>query len=395
MSERGAPTAANGRRALALLVSAIVFVDTIFYTAILPLLPHYTKVLHLGKSGAGILVASYAVGTLLGSIPGGLVASRFGTRVAVVVGMTFMSAATLTFGFAHSAVLLDLARFVQGIGGACTWAGGLAWLASGTPSERRAAALGVAFSAAVVGSLFGPVVGVLASRVGTGPTFSGATVAAVVLIISSLFVPAPARAESQSLRSVLTAVRDRRLMAGLWLTGLAGLAFGVVDVLVPLRLSRLGAGATVIGATFLASSAIGALLAPLVGRFADRRGRLVPVRLSVTIAIFASVLLPFVSPAAVLIAVVIVGDSAFGTLFVPASAWVSDGADRRNLHQGLAFGMSNLAWAGGQAVAAAGAGALAQATTDAVPYGIMAATFGLTLVLIGVRRTRQATVARA
>lgn len=393
MSERVAPADASGRRALVLLVSAIVFVDTIFYTAIEPLLPHYTRVLHLGKSGAGVLVAAYAVGTLLGSIPGGVVASRLGMRVAVVAGLTLMSAATLTFGFAHSAVLLDAARFVQGVGGAFTWAGGLAWLASGTPKERRAAALGVAFAAAIVGSLFGPVVGAVASRVGTGPTFAGATAGAAVLVVSSLFVHVPAGAESQSLRSAVSALRDRRLLAGLWLTILVGLAFGVIDVLVPLRLSRLGAGPILIAAAFVGASAVDAALSPVVGRFADRRGRLLPVRVSVSFAILVSLLLPFVSPAAVLVAVVVVGDSAFGTLFVPASALVSDGAEGRNLHQGLAFGMSNLFWAGGQAVAAAGAGALAQATSDGVPYGIVAATFGLTLVLIGLRRTHQTALA--
>ena len=377
------------RRWLLLLVSALVFVDTIFYTAIEPLLPHYTHVLHLGKSGAGILVGAYAFGTLLGSIPGGVVASRFGVRVAVVAGMSFMSAATLTFGFAHSALLLDLARFVQGIGGACTWAGALAWLASGTPTESRAAALGVAFSSAVGGALFGPVVGAIASRVGTGPTFAGATAAAVILVVSSLLVEVPEGGESQSLRSALSALRDRRLLAGLWLTGLAGFAFGVIDVLVPLRLSRLGAGAIVIAGAFIGAGIIEAVLAPFVGRVADRRGRLLPVRLSASFAILVSLLLPIASPAALLVAVVVVGDAAFGTLFVPASALVSDGAERRNLHQGLGFGMSNLTWAGGQAVAAAGAGALAQATSDAVPYGILAATCGLTLVLIG--RYRQQT----
>ena len=47
---------------------------------------------------------------------------------------------------------------------------------------------------------------------------------------------------------------------------------------------------------------------------------------------------------------------------------ISDGADRRHLHQGLAFGLANLAWAAGQALAAASSGALAQATVDAVPF---------------------------
>jgi hypothetical protein len=57
---------------------------------------------------------------------------------------------------------------------------------------------------------------------------------------------------------------------------------------------------------------------------------------------------------------------------------VSDGADRRGLHQGLAFGLGNLAWAGGQALAAAAGGALAEATVDAVPFVLLAALFVVT-----------------
>ncbi len=81
-------------------------------------------------------------------------------------------------------------------------------------------------------------------------------------------------------------------------------------------------------------------------------------------------------------ALLVVGLPAFGVLFVPASAMISDGADRRHLHQGLAFGLANLAWAAGQGVAAASSGALAQATVDAFPFVLLAAVFGLTALAL-------------
>jgi MFS family permease len=367
---------------LILLVSALVFVDDVFFTAITPLLPHYVHVFHLTKAGAGLLVAAYPFGTLLASIPSGMLASRIGVRPAVLVGLTLMSAATLTFGLAGSVWLLDVARLIQGVGGACTWSGGLAWLASAAPSDRRAAALGVTFGAAVGGSLLGPIIGVVASTVGTGPTFAGATGAAICLVAGSFFVRTPESDRSQSFRSALLALRDRSLSAGLWLTCLSGLAFGVVDVLVPLRLARLGAGAGIIGAAFLGSAGVEVVLSPLVGRVADVRGKRMPVRLLVTFAVGVSLLLPFVEPAAALVVVVVVGLSAFGTLFVPAAALTSDGAQRQGMHQGMGFGLSNLAWAGGQAVAAAGSGALARVTSDTVPCAILAAAFACTLVAV-------------
>ena len=46
-----------------------------------------------------------------------------------------MAVASFVFGYAHSLALLDGARFVQGVAGACTWAGGLAWLGAAVAPE--------------------------------------------------------------------------------------------------------------------------------------------------------------------------------------------------------------------------------------------------------------------
>jgi len=193
-------------------------------------------------------------------------------------------------------------------------------------------------------------------------------------MVASLFVPKPAVAIPQTLRSALPAITEPAISVGLWLTFVAGLALGVIDVLAPLRLNRLGGTALVIAGIFLGAAGVEVVLAPLVGRLADRRGRMAPVRLSLGAAIVVSVFAPWLRPLAVLGVLLVVGLPAFGTLFVPAAAMIGDGADRRQLHHGLAYGLGNLAWASGQGIAAAASGALAQVTTDAVPYLLMAIT---------------------
>ena len=52
-------------RRLLLLVGAIVLVDTMFFAALTPLLPHYVDELDLGKAGAGVLQSMYPIGALL------------------------------------------------------------------------------------------------------------------------------------------------------------------------------------------------------------------------------------------------------------------------------------------------------------------------------------------
>lgn len=363
------------------LVAVVVFVETLFYTAITPLLPHYVAVLHLSKSGAGVLIAAYAGGVLLTSVPAGAFASRVGVKPAVVLGLVLMSAATLVFGLGRSEAVLDSARFVQGIGGSLIWAGGLGWLTAAAPPQRRAGALGAAFAAAVAGAMFGPAVGAVASRVGTHLAFSVASVAGGCLIVATLTVHEPPRGErgSPSLRRAAGLLADVGFDAGLWLTAIAGLAFGSVNVLAPLRLHHLGAGAFVIGGAFLAAAAIEAAASPMIGRLADHSGRRLPVTVAAAAAIVVSVLLPFAAPAAALVALLVAGIPFYGALYVPAAALVSDAAQRQGLHQALGFGLFNLAWAGGQAVGSAGAGALAQAAGDASPFAVLAAGFALTL----------------
>jgi MFS family permease len=246
----------------------------------------------------------------------------------------------------------------------------------------RGEMLGTALGAAVGGALLGPVIGAVASQIGTGPAFSAAAVAGAVLMVAAFLGPRPHGSEAQGLRAAIPAVRDRDVVAGMWLTMLPGLGFGVLDVLAPLRLSALGAGATVIGGTFLVSAALEAGLSPLAGRLSDRRGAIAPVQLSLAAAVVLSLLAPTVAPEAALVAVLVVGMPSFGTLFAPAMSLLSGGADRLGLNQGLAFGLANLAWASGQAVAASVSGAIAQATSDLVPYILLAATCLGTLLVV-------------
>src|SRR5213595_4303801 len=111
-------------RRLLVLVGAIVLVDTMFFTALTPLLPHYVDKLDLGKGGAGLLQAMYPLGALLAAIPGGMAAARFGVKPTVLVGLALLAATTVAFGLAHSEWSLDTARFLQGVSSAFSWTGG-------------------------------------------------------------------------------------------------------------------------------------------------------------------------------------------------------------------------------------------------------------------------------
>ena len=77
------------RRLLAL-VSAIIFVDAMLYTALTPLVPDYADEFDLSKTGAGFLIAAFGAGALLGGIPGGIAAARYSPKHAVVGGLVLL-----------------------------------------------------------------------------------------------------------------------------------------------------------------------------------------------------------------------------------------------------------------------------------------------------------------
>src|SRR5262249_26999803 len=155
----------------------------------------------------------------------------------------------------------------------------------------------------------------------------------------------------------LRVLRDRQVSTGVVLTTLGGMALGGLGVLAPLRLSHLGASALVIAATFVVAGVGEVALSPWVGKLSDQRGMVAPARLLLAGGAAVSLAFPLPGQAAWLVALLAAGVPAFGSLSVPGSALLSVGADRLRLHQGVAFGLENLAWSGGQAAAAAAAGA--------------------------------------
>ena len=60
--------------------------------------------------------------------------------------------------------------------------------------------------------------------------------------------------------------------------------------------------------------------------------------------------------------------AALGCFWAPAAALLSDASEMEGLDQGFAFGLMNLAWAGGQVVGGAAGGGLADVTSDTLPY---------------------------
>lgn len=369
-------------RRLFLLVSAVVLVDTAFYAAIAPVLPHYAQELDLSKTAAGVLTASYAAGTLLGSLPAGWLASRVGVKPTLMLGLGLLAVTSVTFGFAKSVVLLDVTRFVQGVGGACSWAAGMAWLIGVAPPERRGELIGSGLASAIVGMLFGPVLGGIATVLGPEAVFSSVGVLALGLASWAATMPGVPPAEEPSILATFAALRRPAVAIGFWLFILPALFSGVLEVLAPLRLAELGASGVGVGAVFLVAAAGEAVISPLSGRISDRRGRMTPIRVGLIGGLAMAVVLPLPQDVLLFAAAILAVVYALGTLWAPAMAMLSEASQDAGIDQGLAFGLANLAWAGGHVIGGGAGARVADAFGDAVPYAAMALACAVTLAFV-------------
>ena len=369
-------------RRLLLLVGAVVFVDTMFFAALTPLLPHYVHTLGLSKAHAGLLAAMYPAGAFVAGIPSGMATARFGVKPAVLTGLTLLTGTTVAFGLADSEWSLDLARFLQGVSSAFTWIGALAWLVAAAAPGRRGQLIGSAFGAAIAGALFGPVVGAVASYSGTALAFGAVAGLAVVLLVAAWRTPAATPDKPQPLRMLFYALGARRIRIGVWLVLLPALLFGNLSVLAPLHLSHLGWGAAAVGATYLTSAAVEAAWSPILGHASDRYGRLRPLRAALLASAIVATILPWPDRPWPFAFVVVCAGFAFGSFWTPAMSMVTDEAESFGLEYGYAFALVNVAWAPGQAGGAALGGALAALTSDAVSYLTLAALCVVTLVAL-------------
>ena len=369
-------------RRLLFLVGGIVFVDTMFFAALTPLLPDYADKYDLSKAGAGVLAGAYPIGALIGGIPSGLATARFGARPVTIAGALVIAVATVVFATADAIAVLDAARFAQGIGSSFAWTAGLTWLVSETPADRRGQTIGTALAAAIVGALFGPVLGGVASVIGRGIAFGAAALLAVALAFWAFRTPAPRPVKPQPLAVFLRALRNRRILLGVWFVILPALFFGTLSVLAPLRLDELGFSAVAIGVLWLCTAALEATANPLVGRITDRVGRIGPMTVLVLASAIATAGLPWPGRAAVLAVLVVAASMSFGSFWTPAMALLSDEAEARGLEYAYAFALINMAWAPGQALGSVGGGALAQATSDAIPYLLLSGASLITFAVL-------------
>jgi MFS family permease len=386
---RRAAGALDPERRTVVLIGVLLGFESVLYSVITPVLPHYAHAFAASKPAIGVLAASYPAGMLPGSLLGGWIATRAGVRRTTALGLLLFTGAIVAFGFGSDIIVLDVLRFVQGIACGCIWGGGLAWVIAIAPRERRGETLGSVFASAIFGTLIGPLLGTVALAAGTAVVFACVGGVSLALSAWTLAHPEPPRAALGAGAPVRVLARDARIALGCWLILLEACTIGATGTLLPLRLSHLGASGVAIGATFVLASLLSLVMNPAVGRLVDRRRIVLPLIAGlVSAAVLLALLALPRSPLLLAALTVLLLGGPLTVYAMPAISIMTDAIER--IGAALAFGsmLLNLAWAIGETVGAPAAASLSRATSDAVPLGALAALMLATLVPVLRARSR-------
>ncbi len=258
------------------IVLLTVFVDVIGLAMILPILPGTATRLGATPALIGVLVASYSAAQLVLAPVWGRLSDRIGRRPVLLLGLAGGVISYVVFALAGSWPLLLLSRLIDGGSGATTNVA-QAWLADGTPPERRTRAMGQVGAAVGAGFIVGPILGGISSTGGSAlPGWIAAAITLVNLLVAAIALPAAPPRRDPPVPSI-TVPPPTRFTVPLLILFLSTLAFSVMYVVFPLWGElTLGAERSTVGYWFafiglITAGVQGGLLGRLVARLGETR----------------------------------------------------------------------------------------------------------------------------
>jgi len=148
-------------------VSVAIFMLLLDITVVNVALPDIQRSLHSSFADLQWVVNAYSLTLAAFLLTSGALADRFGRRLVFVTGLVVFTLSSAACGLAGSPLALNLARAVQGTGGAMMFATSLALIAGAFHGKERGLAFGV-FGGVIGGAVaIGPIVGgVITSGIG-------------------------------------------------------------------------------------------------------------------------------------------------------------------------------------------------------------------------------------
>lgn len=368
---------------LAILICALgAMSESLFYTALAPLLDQLDNAEGFNHEQAGLLVAGYAIGYWAGALPAYVIVGRIGPRATATAGVAAVAVATLLFAYGDGYATLLGARTLVGAGSVIAYTGVLTAAGAMVGHDRRGGAIGTVYSGSAAGSALGPLVGALASQFGRTPVFSAVAAGQAVIALLLSRLPSTTSDPLPSPRAVLRHLGSRQVRIGLWITSVPGFALGVLTVSGTYRLHELGAGSIIVASAFSGIAIINVFLAPRLGHASDRMGRRRPLMLALAVAAIAIALIAAVSFEISTVVLIAIAGAFMLTVAGPGLALIGDGIIAEGGDPAGATFLMNVFWGPAAAIGAIGAGLVHGAVSAEVSFLLLAGVAAVSAVAV-------------
>lgn len=268
---------------LIFLAALVVFIDSIGFGVVVPVLPIYAEELGVSEFMNGFLFATYAIALLATAIPMGMLSDRLGRKPFILFGMFAMSAAFVFYALARTYWVLVIARILDGATAAATWSAALAVVGDRLEESRMGAMMGYIMGAAAVGGIAGPLLGgALFDAAGYGAPFYTIAGACFVGGIISVFLKedwSPSdRTSISGIEMLKPILRNKKIRLTCWIVLISTTGIGLLQPTLPLYLrDEFTMSPTEIGLVFGVMMVFFAVASPLAGKYSDIAGRRQPI----------------------------------------------------------------------------------------------------------------------
>lgn len=284
-------------RSLLLMLAAVQFTHIVDFMILMPLGPQLMRELQIGAGQFSALVAAYTISSGVVGLLAAPFIDRFDRRKLLLFAYGGFITGTLACAFSQSAHSLLVARALSGAFGGLSMSMVMSIIGDVVPAERRAAGIGVVMTAFSIASAAGVPFGLqLAQHFRWEmPFFVLAGIAMVTWTIAYLGVP-PVRGhlhDGQSEGAFMALLRDANAgRAILFMSATVLGHFTIIPLLSPFLVANVGLPEKYLFLIYFTGGVLTVFTAPLIGRLADKHGRL---KLFTILVLIASMVTLFIT----------------------------------------------------------------------------------------------------